>query len=128
MHPTMLLRTSLAIALAVLAAPAHAQLTVVIPNGCATAAGNTSNAFPWGASASTWPGLRLMCIYDSANFSSQGVTFPVLITRLRWRPNDGVPPYTGGTFAQATVELSTAPMNYTALAPGSRRWRRPSRC
>jgi len=94
-------------------ATATAQSTVVIPNGTSTVAGNFANAFPWGSSVAQWPGLRLMSIYDAANFTNQGITSPILITALRWRPNDGEPAWTGGTFTQATVELSTAPMNYT---------------
>lgn len=101
--------------LTLLASVATAQLAVVIPNGTATAAGNSSNAFPWGSSANLWPGLRLMCVYDAANFTLQGVNGPILINRLRWRPNDGMAPFTGGTFTQADVRLSTAPMDYTSL-------------
>jgi len=98
-----------------LAAAATAQLSVVIPAGCDVAAGNSSNAFPWGTAAATWPGLRLMCIYDAVNFTSQTVTGPILINRLRWRPNDGAAAFAGGTFQQADVRLSTCPVNYTSL-------------
>jgi hypothetical protein len=102
-------------ALGAFAALATAQIPIVIPNGCATAAGNTSNAFPWGSNAAAWPGLRLMCIYDASNFTSQGINQPVLITRLRWRPDNAAGAVTGGTFQQADVRLSTAPMDYTGL-------------
>lgn len=99
----------------VFAATVSAQLTVVIPNGTATVPGNTSNAFPWGTSAAGWGGLRLMCVYDSANFTNQGVTYPIVITGLKWRPNDGSSAYSGGTFSQATVALSTAAVNYASV-------------
>jgi len=101
--------------LTLLTSLASAQLAVVIPNGTATAAGNSSNAFPWGTAATSWPGLRLMCIYDAANFTLQGISGPILVNRLRWRPNDGMAAFTGGTFTQADVRLSTAPMDYTSL-------------
>lgn len=102
-------------ALGAFAALATAQIPIVIPNGSGTAAGNTSNAFPWGASAAGWPGLRLMCIYDASNFTSQGINQPVVITRLRWRPDNNAGAVAGGTFQQADVRLSTAPTDYTSL-------------
>ena len=114
-------------ALALLAAPAQAQLTVVIPNGTGLTPGNANNAFPWGTSAATWPGVRLLCVYDAANFTNQGVTHPILITRLRWRPDDNAGQFAGGTFQQATVALSTAPVDFLqvtanfALAHGADR-------
>src|SRR5262249_30055702 len=72
---------------AVLAASASAQFSVVIPNGYAATEGSTSNAFPWGR---TGIGLRHQCIYDSSHFTNQGITYPILITGLKWRPNTGV--------------------------------------
>jgi hypothetical protein len=107
------LRTAAAVALA--ATAATAQFSVVIPAGCDVAPGISSNAFPWGSSASAWPGLRLMCVYDASNFTSQNVPGPILINRLRWRPDNNAPVVTGGTFATADVRLSTAPIDYTGI-------------
>ncbi len=104
-----------AVAATLLAATATAQLAVVIPAGTDVNPGNSSNAFPWGTSASAWPGLRLMCIYDASNFTSQSISGPILINRLRWRPDNNAAAVTGGTFATADVRLSTAPMDYTGL-------------
>lgn len=103
------------VALCLWAGSVSAQLTHVIPNGTATVPGNTSNAFPWGSNASTWPGLRLMAVYDSANFTGAAINYPILITRLRWRVNDGTTTWTGGTYAAATVALSTAAVDYTQV-------------
>lgn len=77
-----------AFVLGAVATTALAQIPIVIPNGCDVAPGNTSNAFPWGTNAAAWPGLRLMCIYDASNFTLQGINQPVVITRLRWRPDN----------------------------------------
>ena len=102
---------------AVTAAAVHApaQLSHTIPLGTATVPGNSSNAFPWGADASTWPGLRLMAVYDSTNFTGGTINFPIIITRLKWRVNDGTTSWTGGTYAASTVSLSTAPIDWTQV-------------
>lgn len=104
-----------ALAISALSTVATAQLSVVIPNGTANAPGNSSNAFPWGTSAATWPGLRLMCVYGSVNFTAQNVSAPILINQLKWRPNDTTGAVTGGTFATATVELSTSPTGFGGI-------------
>ncbi len=108
-------RLSLAVSLVFAATSATAQFAVVIPTGTANAAGSTSNAFPWGTSASTFPGLRHLSVYDASNFTNQNVTTPILVNRLRWRPDDTAPSQTGGTFTTATVQMSTAPVDYTAI-------------
>lgn len=112
------MRTSLLVAAALSSATAAVgQFTHTIPNGTATTPGNTSNAFPWGASANTWGGLRLMAVYDSVNFTAANpaITFPILISRLKWRAQDGTQSWTGGMFTTATVNMSTCPVNWSAV-------------
>ncbi|MCA8948134.1 MAG: hypothetical protein KDE27_01450 [Planctomycetes bacterium] len=92
-----------------------AQATIVIPDGTANAAGDTSNAFPWGTSASTFPGLRLMAVYGAANFTNQSVSVPVVITGLKWRPDNNAPAYAGGQFSAVTIELSTSPTGWAGV-------------
>src|SRR5262245_43943012 len=86
------MRTTLSASAAglLIAAFAPAQLTHTIPNGTATRAGNTSNAFPWGSDASGWPGLRLMAVYGSVNFTAAtpSISTPIVITRIKWRDDD----------------------------------------
>ena len=110
--PTHALKSLLPLPFLILAVVA--QQAVVLPNGMATNAGSTGNAFPWGWNASGFGGLRHLSIYDSSNLTAQGVTYPILITRLRWRPDDGVTSWGGGVFAQATVALSTAAVDQGA--------------
>jgi hypothetical protein len=105
-------RFTIVAAAALLAASASAQLTVVVPAGMAAAEGNTSNAFPWGRGGT---GLLHQCVYDSTHFTSQGVTFPVLITGLRWRPNTSVA-LTASTYSTASVSLSTSPLDALATS------------
>ena len=106
----MLHRTILAAA--VFASVASAQLSVVLPAGTATVEGNSSNAFPWGRGGT---GLYHQCVYDSSHFTSQGITYPIVITGLRWRPNTGVGLAATG-YGQATVALSTCPLDQAAVS------------
>lgn len=111
------MRLHLTLAALVAASASALSQVIVIPNGTAATAGNSSNAFPWGTSASAWPGLRLMAVYDTSNFTAQSVTGPVLISRLRWRANDAAvtTTWTGGTFTTATVRMSTAAVDWSAV-------------
>jgi PKD repeat protein len=104
-------------AVGMLFASASAQFTHTIPAGTDVAAGNGSNAFPFGSAAAAWPGLRLMAVYDAVNFTgaAQPITGPILISRLKWRANDGTQSWTGGTFTTATIELSTAAVTSTTV-------------
>src|SRR5262245_14623342 len=113
------MRTTLSASAAglLIAAFAPAQLTHTIPNGTATRAGNTSNAFPWGSDAAAWPGLRLMAVYGNINFTaaSPPINTPIVITRLKWRAEDGTQSWTGGTFGTASVRMSTAAVTWSAV-------------
>ncbi|MCA8975537.1 MAG: PKD domain-containing protein [Planctomycetes bacterium] len=108
-----LILTTLALGLG-LGTDAVAQSTVVIPNGMATAAGSTANAFPWYATTA-WPGLRILACYDSTHFTAQSINYPILIQGVKWRANDSTASWTGGTHSQATVAMSTAAVDYLAL-------------
>ncbi len=109
-----MLRLSSILALAALSASATAQFSLVIPNGFATAEGGSSNAFPWGRGGT---GLRIQCIYDTSHFTAQGVTFPIIITGLKWRPNTGVGLSASSYTAGCTVKLSTSPND--AMTPST---------
>ena len=112
------MRYSTVLAMAVLTAPATAQLNNVLPTSAIGIAGNSSNAFPWGTAATAWPGLRILCIYDSTHFTNapSPITSPILITNVRWRANDSTSTWSGGTFNQATLGLGTAPIDHTAAS------------
>lgn len=103
-----------AAAAALLTALVGAQSTVVIPAPAAAGPGDTSNAFPWGTSAAGWGGLRLLATYAASNFTSQNITSPIVITELKWRPDDQAAAVTGGTFSAATVQMSTSPIGWAA--------------
>jgi PKD repeat protein len=97
----------------VFAVSASAQFSVVIPNGYAATEGSTSNAFPWGRGGT---GLRHQCIYDSSHFTNQGITYPILITGLKWRPNTAVALVASSYTSGCTVSLSTCPVDQAAVS------------
>jgi hypothetical protein len=105
-------RLAVTFAATVLAASASAQFTVVVPNGMAAAEGSSSNAFPWGRGGT---GLLIQCVYDSSHFTAQGITYPVLIQGLKWRPNTNVA-LTPSTYTTASVSLSTSPLDQAAVS------------
>jgi hypothetical protein len=104
------MRTVLAVAaIAASFAVANAQSTLVAPPGAAGREGGTNNAFPW---AWTTSDIRTQFIYDSSVFTAQGVFSPVVITRLRFRADATPMQWTGGTFTQAVIDMSTCPVDY----------------
>ncbi|MFO1077306.1 MAG: hypothetical protein U1E73_06220 [Planctomycetota bacterium] len=105
--PTMLLT--------VLGAAATAQSAITIPYGTATAEGDTSNAFPWGRGGN---GLRICNLYDSSNFTAQGVNYPILITGLRYRPNQNTASQPSVYPIGGTVQLSTCPLDQSQVTAG----------
>jgi PKD repeat protein len=104
MQPTRFLTAAAALAAASLAQ------TIVIPNGLAAAEGASSTAYPWGRGNAQ---IRVQYVYDSSHFTAQGVTIPILINRLRYRAN-GATAVAGYTYGAATVQMSTAAVDYTA--------------
>lgn len=105
-------RFSVLLVACLIAAPAAAQLTVVIPNGTATTPGNSIHQFPWGRGGG---GLLHQSIYDGVNFTAQGITYPITITRLRWRPHVHVTSVASNYPIGATVSMSTCPVLSTAV-------------
>jgi hypothetical protein len=112
------MRSAFVLALGALAASASAQLSNLLPTSANGVAGSTANVFPWGTPATGYPGLRIMCVYDSSHFTAAPVpiTTPILITNVRWRANDQAGSWTGGTYNPATLALATAAVDYTATS------------
>ncbi|MBL8753685.1 MAG: PKD domain-containing protein [Planctomycetes bacterium] len=97
-----------------LVAAASAQFTLVAPNGYATAEGGANNIYPWNRGASS---TRIQFVTDSTHFTSQGATFPILITQLRYRADAATATTTwpGGTWPQVRIDLATCPVDYLAV-------------
>lgn len=105
------MRHLLLVAATAVAVPA--QIPLVAPAGFATTEGNANNAFPWFWAQSA---IRTQFIYDSSNFTQQGVNGPVTIVRLRFRPDAGTGPFAGGTYPSAVIQMSTCPLDYLAVS------------
>lgn len=100
------------VAIAALPALLTAQL-ITIPSGTAAVEGNAANAFPWGRGNG---GLLIQCVYDSTNFTGQGIGGPIVITGVRWRLDaTQARTFTGASYANATIRLSTCPVDQSAV-------------
>ena len=112
------MRSATLLAICALSASASAQLTSILPASATGVAGTSQNAFPWGTTASGWPGLRILCLYDSSHFTAApaSISTPVLITNVRWRANDVTTSWTGGTYSSATLALATAAVDHAAAS------------
>jgi PKD repeat protein len=108
-------RFSFLLAVLTVAATASAQFTITVPNGTASTEGSTSNAFPWGRGGT---GLRHVSIYDSSNFTAQGVTYPIIISQLRYRPNTNTSSLASSYPSACTVQLSTCPIDQSGVVAG----------
>jgi hypothetical protein len=104
------MRTTLVIAAAVLTATIVPSQSLVVPNALSTTEGNSSTAYPWNRATQ----VRAQYFYDSANFTSQSITFPIAITRLRWRV-DGAATCVGRVYNNVTVQCCTAPVDHLAV-------------
>jgi PKD repeat protein len=90
---------------------AAASQTLVVPSAAAAADGNSSTSWPFDVAAG-----RFLYIYDSSHFTANGVTFPILITQIEWRANATTTSWTGSSVTSLQVDLSTAPIDYTAIS------------
>ncbi len=105
------------IALALGAALA-AQNTVTVPPGAATAeqASTTAVTPVTGFSPISGAGSpgRSQYVYDSSNFTNQGINTPMVITKMRLRANGSAQTWSGGTVNQLRVDMSTSAVDYLA--------------
>ncbi len=101
-------------AAACLAAAASAQFNLVVPAGYAAVEGNANNSFPWGL-AGTYPNMRHQQVYDSSNFTSQSISFPILIQGMKLRENGGGTHAGGVLYNNVLVQLSTAAVDHAAV-------------
>src|SRR5215471_7459114 len=103
---------SLAVA-AAFCAPALAQFTVITPNGYSATVGNSNNIFPWGEATTS---MRYQQIYDSSHFTLQGITYPILISQLRFRTWNGTGTWAGGSWPNVQINFATSPVDFLAAS------------
>lgn len=101
-------RCRFAIVLASLALAAAAQ-TLVAPVGLTSVEGNNNAGYPWNTDTQ---GMRIQFVYDSSNFTLQGVTTPVLIQRLRFRPDATTATWPGGSWPNVRIDMATCTTDY----------------
>lgn len=101
-------------AVAAFAVPALAQ-TVVAPNAYAAAEGGSNNIYPWNRATAS---MRYQQIYDSTNFTLQGVVSPIIISRVRFRANAAATTtiWAGGTWPNVRIDMSTCPLDFAAAS------------
>jgi PKD repeat protein len=96
---------------ATLASLAFGQMTTVIPNGAATTEGSSSTSYPFNTNNTN--GHRIQYCYSAATTQA---TTPIVISGMKFRTNGSTTgSWTGGTYANATVKLSTAAVPFNAM-------------
>ncbi len=111
--PMHALRTAASFAL--LLAVATAQQSLVCPPGSAATAGNSSSSFPWNRGNAS---MRHQNVFDTSSFTLQGANGPMLITKLRFRPDDGAAAvWAGGSWPNIRIDLASSPSDYLTLNP-----------
>jgi PKD repeat protein len=106
-------RLSSLAATAVLAAALPAQFVLTAPDAYyATREGNSNFVLPWNVGAS---GGRVQFVHDSTVFTGQGVTTPIRITGLAYRIDAIANTWSGGTYPNVVVAMSTCPVDHLAV-------------
>lgn len=91
-----------------------AAISTFVPDGFQNVEGNTNWPYPWNYTNTTG-GMRQMLVYDSGNFTGQGIAGPIQITNLRWRA-DGGATCTGRSYGSVNIQMSSCPSDYTAVS------------
>lgn len=90
------------------------QEAIVAPAGAADVEGAGGNYWPWDQYW-LWPYLHVQEIYDSTNFTSQGIAGPVRISALRYRADGSHgTAWAGGVWPNVAIDMSTAAVDYRA--------------
>jgi len=102
------------VAVAAFAAASTAQFTLVTPNGYANTAANSNHPFPWARDSAS---MRIQFLIDSTNFTAQGVTTAIIISKLRYRPSSLVPSqWAGGSWPNVRIDMATSPLDWAAAS------------
>jgi PKD repeat protein len=98
-----------------LASVASAQFSLVTPNGYASTEGDSNNSIPWNRGTAS---SRIQYIIDSSHFTNQGITYPIVISQLRYRA-DAVATtvsWAGGSWPNIRIDMATCPLDYAAAS------------
>ena len=100
----------LALAVALVGGAALPQTNLLVP---AAAAAQDLNAYVSAPFKTNW---RTLFILDSSHFTDAGISYPILLSRLRFRADATANPWTAATIGNLTVALSTATRDYTLIS------------
>jgi hypothetical protein len=82
----------------------------VVPQGMAnTYTGNTASI--WRSTA-----FRFQMLYDTTHFVGQGLSHPISINRLRFRPINGATTPGGQVYSNVTIAMSSSPSDYNTMS------------
>lgn len=102
--------------LSLLAAPAAAQSTVLMPSAATAAQGNTYDNASWGNYAPVgWTGFRMQFSYAASNFAARGIGSRVVIGAIRFRSGFAGPTTPGAVNLTAGLSCSTGRFPANAL-------------
>lgn len=60
--------------------------------------------------------MRFQQVYDSSNFTLQGIAGPILLQGMRFRPSPGASSsWTGGTWSNVRIDLASCPHDFAAV-------------
>ncbi|MCA8963737.1 MAG: PKD domain-containing protein [Planctomycetes bacterium] len=90
-----------------------AQFAATFPDAAyATAEGNSNFVLPWSAGAN---GGRVQFCHDSSLFTGPGMSGPIRITGLRYRPDAIANSSNGGTYPSVVIDMSTCLFDYLSI-------------
>ena len=88
--------------------------SIVIPEGTEGVEQGSNTTLPWNRVGYQ---TRVLYQHDAANFTNQGVSYPVVITGIEWRVNGGVTTGGGTLFPSSIVDMSTAVTQWQTQNP-----------
>lgn len=88
-----------------------AAQSVVAPDVYSNAEGPSSTTLVWRNGAN-----RAQQVYDTSHFTSQGINYPITITRVQWRCNGNTTTGAAGTYGSVDVRLSSSPNDWASLS------------
>jgi PKD repeat protein len=108
-------RFATALAGALLASVASAQFTLVTPNGLTNAEGDSNNSIPWNRGTAS---SRIQYVIDSSHFTNQGVTYPIIISKLRYRADSAAATinWPGGSWPNIRIDMASCPFDHAAAS------------
>lgn len=86
--------------------------TLVIPAAAANADLPNSTGWPFDYAGN----MRILYVYDAQHFTAQNIQGPIYISNLRLRANGAAATWIGDTVNSLTVDVSTAPLDYTGIS------------